>query len=57
MCYFCNWNIRTAPFGRSTPGANIVPSKLFLAFLFSDPDVGVQFLKDVGYNSKKYGVL
>jgi hypothetical protein len=29
-------------------GANSVPNKLLLAFLFSDPNVGVQFLKDVG---------
>jgi hypothetical protein len=35
-------------FGRATLGASVVPNKLFLAFLFSDPDVGVQFLKDVG---------
>jgi len=35
-------------FGRATIGANGVPNKLFLAFLFSDPNVDVQFLKDVG---------
>jgi len=35
-------------FGRATPGANDVPNKLFLAFLFGDSDVGVHFLKDVG---------
>ena len=35
-------------FGRATLGANGVVNKLFLAFLFSDLDVGVQFLKDVG---------
>jgi len=35
-------------FGRATLGANDVPNKFFLAFLFSDPDVGVHFLKDVG---------
>ena len=35
-------------FGRATLRATGVPNKLFLAFLFSDPDVGVQFLKDVG---------
>ena len=31
-----------------TLGANGVLNKLFIAFLFSDHDVGVQFLKDVG---------
>jgi len=35
-------------FGRPTLGANGAPNKLFLAFLFNDPDVGVQGLKDVG---------
>ena len=35
-------------FGRATLGASDVPNKLFLAFLFSDPDVGVLFSKDVG---------
>ena len=35
-------------FGRATLGATGVPKKLFLAFLFSDPDVGVKFLKDAG---------
>ena len=35
-------------FGRTTLGTNDVSNKLFLAFLFSDPDVGVHFLKDVG---------
>jgi len=35
-------------FGHATFGANGVPDKLFLAFLFSDPNVEVQFLKDVG---------
>jgi hypothetical protein len=35
-------------FGLSTLGANSVASKLFFAFLFSDSDVGDQFLRDVG---------
>ena len=35
-------------FGRGTLDAISVVNKFFLAFLFSDPDVGVQFLKDVG---------
>jgi hypothetical protein len=35
-------------FGRATLGASGVLSKLFLIFLFSDPDVGVNFLNDVG---------
>jgi hypothetical protein len=34
--------------GREMLGAVCVPNKLFLTFLFSNPDVGVQFLKDVG---------
>jgi len=34
-------------FGRAKLGANNVSNKLFLAFLFSDPDVGAQFLKDM----------
>jgi hypothetical protein len=29
-------------------GANGVPNKLFIAFWFSEHDVGVQFLNDVG---------
>jgi hypothetical protein len=53
----CKPYVCSTKYGRTTPGANVVPNKLFLAFLFSDPDVGDQFLKDVGANSKKYGVL
>jgi len=34
-------------FGRATLGANGVTSKFFITFLFSDPDVGIWFLKDV----------
>jgi hypothetical protein len=34
-------------FGRATLGASSVSNMLFLSFPFSDPDVGVQFLKDV----------
>jgi hypothetical protein len=33
---------------RATQGTKGVANTLFLAFLFSKPDVGVQFLKDVG---------
>jgi len=40
--------ICSTTFRRTTLGATGVPNTLFLAFLFSDPDVGVQFLKDVG---------
>ena len=29
-------------------GANGAANKLFIAFLFNDPDVGARFLKDVG---------
>ena len=35
-------------FGRETIGANGVSDKLLLTFLFSDPNVDVQFLKGVG---------
>jgi len=35
-------------YGRPTLGANGVPNKLFLVFLLSEHDFGVQFLKDVG---------
>ena len=34
--------------GRATLGANVVPNKLFIIFLLSDHDAGVQFLKDMG---------
>ena len=44
-------------FGRAMLDANRVPNKLLLAFLFSDPDFGVQFLKDVGLIRKQYGVM
>jgi len=40
--------VPSSTFERATLGANSVVNKLFLAFLFSDPDVGVQFLKDIG---------
>src|SRR5215470_9909810 len=35
-------------YGRATLGADGVANTLFLAFVFSNNDVGVQFLKDVG---------
>jgi hypothetical protein len=35
-------------FRRATLGANGIANNLYLAFLFSDPDVSVQFLKDMG---------
>jgi hypothetical protein len=28
-------------------GASGVPNKLFIAFLFNNPDIGIHFLKDV----------
>jgi hypothetical protein len=34
-------------FGRATLGVSGVANNLFIAFLFSDPDFGVHFLKDV----------
>jgi len=34
-------------FGRATLGANGLPNKLIIAFLFSDSDFGVIFLKDL----------
>jgi hypothetical protein len=43
--------------GRATLDTYGVFNKLLLAFLFSDPDVGVQFLKDVGLIRKQYDVL
>jgi len=58
MCYFCNWNIRKAPQFQAVrlyhevrarnAGRQRCSKKVFLAFLFSDPDVGVQFLKNFG---------
>jgi hypothetical protein len=39
--------VRSTTLGRGTLDANGVPNKLLLAFLFSVPDVGVHFLKDV----------
>jgi hypothetical protein len=40
--------IPSTTYERATLGASGVPNKLFIAFLFSDHDVGVQFWKDVG---------
>jgi hypothetical protein len=40
--------VPSTTFGRATLGADGVANKLFIAFLFSDPDVGVQLLKDMG---------
>ena len=34
--------------GGATLGASVVPSKLLFAFLFSDPDVSVQYSKNLG---------
>ena len=34
-------------YGRAALGGVGVPNKLFFEFLFSDTDVGIQFLKDV----------
>jgi len=53
----CKPYVCSTTFGRATLGASVVPNKLFLAFLFSNPDIGVQFLKDVVANSKQYGAL
>jgi hypothetical protein len=36
-------------FGRAILGASGVANKMFIAFLFTDTDVGIQFLKDVGF--------
>ena len=44
----CKPYVCSTTFGRATLGANGVPNKLFLAFLFSNPDAGVQFLKGAG---------
>jgi hypothetical protein len=35
-------------YGRAALGKDVVANDLFLMFLFSDKEVGVQFLKDVG---------
>ena len=35
-------------FGRASLGEDGDPNKLFLTYLFSDMDHGIQFLKDVG---------
>jgi hypothetical protein len=40
--------VPSTKFGSATLGANSAANKLFLAFLCSDSDVGVQFFKDVG---------
>jgi len=40
--------VYSTTFGRATLGTSDVRNKLFLAFLFSDLDVGVLFLRDVG---------
>jgi len=57
-CYYCNSNIPTTPefhavrcsttFGRLTLNAKGVANKLFLTLLFSDPNISVLLLKDVG---------
>jgi hypothetical protein len=44
-------------FGCATMGANGVPNQIFLAFLYSNTDVGVPFLEDVGAHSKQHGAL
>jgi len=36
--------VPSSTFGRAKLGADGVANKLFIAFLFGDPDVGVQFL-------------
>jgi hypothetical protein len=43
--------------GRATLGANGAPNKLFIAFLYSDHDVGFQFFVGCEVYSKRYGVL
>ena len=40
--------VLSTTFGLATLGANGVAKKLFLAFLLSNPEVGIQFLQDVG---------
>ena len=40
--------VSSATYGRTTMGPSGVPNKMFITFLFSDHDVGVQFLKFVG---------
>ena len=43
-----NTYVPSTTFERALLGAKGVANKLFITFLFSDPDVGVHFLKDVG---------
>ena len=46
--YFSNPHVPSPTYSRATLGANDAQNKLFIAFLFSDDDYGVQFLGDVG---------
>jgi hypothetical protein len=40
-------------YGRASLGDDGEANKLFLTFLFSDTDFGIQFLKDVGFLHSK----
>jgi len=40
--------VPSTTFGRGTLGVNGIANKLFLAFPFSNPEVGFQFMEDVG---------
>jgi hypothetical protein len=40
--------VPTSSFGREMLGKDCDVNKLFLTYLFSDRDLGIQFLKDVG---------
>jgi len=46
--YFYKPYVPSTTYGQATLGATGAPNKLFIAFLFSDDDVGAQFLRDVG---------
>ena len=47
--------VPSTTYGHATVGADGVANKLFIAFQFSDSDVGVQFLKDVGLIQSSMG--
>jgi hypothetical protein len=41
-------NVPATTYGRAVIGEDGVANKLFLAFLFADKEVAIQFLKDTG---------
>ena len=47
--------VLSMPYGRLLLGQEVVANKLFLVFLFSNKEAGVQFLKDVGLLHSRVG--